>query len=475
MSPTDDVLRRQRPPSGRSNSRLAIRTAALHRCATRREPSAVAMRVRPEVVVRGWRCAENRRLSYGRPRSERRTAMTRRGWVLFGALSVIWGVPYLLIKIAVTDVDPLIVAFGRTLIAALLLLPIALYRRALMPVFRRWKMLLLYTVVEISGPWLLLGHAETTLNSSTAGLLLAVVPMIAAIILTVTGHDRFDSPPHPRARHRLRRRRLPGRLRHPVRRPAGGRRRHAGRGRLRDRADHHQPPAGRPAADGRGHRVADRGDGAVRAVRGLAVAGADHRAGGLVDRRARGDLHRDRVPGVLRADRRGRPGPGHRDHLHQPGGRDHPRRAAAERAVHRRHGDRLPAGDRRLGPGDRPRRGGQAAPDRVTRRPAAMPAAPAIASAPDDGTDRRVPAPGTGSPPRRGLERSALRQPRSGALGRSAPGRARAPARTGPDRSIRPSPTAQCNDQADSDFPAEPSCWQASTMRSAMAISPSLL
>ena len=68
--------------------------------------------------------------------------MTRRGWVLFGALSVIWGVPYLLIKIAVTDVDPLVVAFGRTLIAALLLLPIALYRRALRPVFRRWKWLL---------------------------------------------------------------------------------------------------------------------------------------------------------------------------------------------------------------------------------------------------------------------------------------------------------------------------------------------
>ncbi len=83
--------------------------------------------------------------------------MTRRGWVLFGALSVIWGVPYLLIKIAVTDVDPVFVAFGRTLIAALLLLPIALYRRALMPVFRRWKWLLVYTVVEISGPWFFWG------------------------------------------------------------------------------------------------------------------------------------------------------------------------------------------------------------------------------------------------------------------------------------------------------------------------------
>ena len=119
--------------------------------------------------------------------------MTRRGWVLFGALSLIWGIPYLLIKIAVADVDPLIVAFGRTLLAAVLLLPIALYQRALIPVFRRWKLLLVYTVVEISGHWLLLGHAELTLNSSTAGLLLAVVPMIAAIILTATGHDRFDA------------------------------------------------------------------------------------------------------------------------------------------------------------------------------------------------------------------------------------------------------------------------------------------
>ncbi len=119
--------------------------------------------------------------------------MTRRGWLLFAALSVIWGIPYLLIKVAVTDVDPLVVAFGRTLIGALLLLPVALYRRALAPVLRRWKVLLVYTVVEISGPWLLLGHAETRLNSSTAGLLLAVVPMIAAIILTVTGHDRFDA------------------------------------------------------------------------------------------------------------------------------------------------------------------------------------------------------------------------------------------------------------------------------------------
>jgi drug/metabolite transporter (DMT)-like permease len=87
----------------------------------------------------------------------------------------------------------LIVAFGRTLIASALLLPVVLYRRALLPVIRRWKWLLLYTVVEIVGPWWLLGHAETRLTSSTAGLLLAVVPLIAAVMLVSMGRDRFDA------------------------------------------------------------------------------------------------------------------------------------------------------------------------------------------------------------------------------------------------------------------------------------------
>ncbi len=117
--------------------------------------------------------------------------MTRRAWLLFAALSLCWGVPYLFIKVAVTDVDPLIVAFGRTVLGALLLLPLALRRDALRPVLRHWKVLLIYTGIEIVGPWFLLGHAETRLNSSTTGLFLAVVPMIAAVILVVLGDDRF--------------------------------------------------------------------------------------------------------------------------------------------------------------------------------------------------------------------------------------------------------------------------------------------
>jgi drug/metabolite transporter (DMT)-like permease len=119
--------------------------------------------------------------------------MSKRGWILFLALGVIWGMPYLLIRVAVETIDPLVMAFGRTLIGALLLLPVALYRNALAPAFRRWRALLAFTLVEISGPWLLLGHAETRLNSSTTGLLIAIVPLIAAVIVTKLGHDRLDA------------------------------------------------------------------------------------------------------------------------------------------------------------------------------------------------------------------------------------------------------------------------------------------
>ena len=118
--------------------------------------------------------------------------MTRRAWILFIALGVLWGMPYLLIRIAVSTVDPLVVAGLRTLIGTLLLLPIAWHRKVLVAGFRKWQWLLAYTLVEINIPWLLLGHAETRLNSSTAGLLLAVVPLFAALIVTKLGHERLE-------------------------------------------------------------------------------------------------------------------------------------------------------------------------------------------------------------------------------------------------------------------------------------------
>lgn len=119
--------------------------------------------------------------------------MTRRGWILFIVLGLLWGMPYLLIRIAVGTIDPLVVAGSRTLIGALLLLPVALHRNALGAAFRNWKWLLAFTLIEISVPWVLLGHAETRLTSSTAGLLIAIVPLFAAIIVSRLGHERLEA------------------------------------------------------------------------------------------------------------------------------------------------------------------------------------------------------------------------------------------------------------------------------------------
>ena len=116
--------------------------------------------------------------------------MSKRGWILFLALGLLWGMPYLLIRIAVTAIDPAVMAGARTLLGALLLLPVALHRKALGPVFApgKWQWLVAFTLIEISLPWWLLGHAETRLNSSTEGLLIAVVPLFAALIIAKMGH-----------------------------------------------------------------------------------------------------------------------------------------------------------------------------------------------------------------------------------------------------------------------------------------------
>ncbi|GAB4588311.1 DMT family transporter [Nocardia sp. IFM 10818] len=118
--------------------------------------------------------------------------MSKRGWVLFLAMGVIWGVPYAMIRVAVEDFDPVVVAFGRTLLGTLVLLPIALYTKVFAQALQHWRWVLAYTLVEITGPWLLIGMAETKLNSSTVGLLIAGVPLVAMVIVTRIGHERLD-------------------------------------------------------------------------------------------------------------------------------------------------------------------------------------------------------------------------------------------------------------------------------------------
>lgn len=113
--------------------------------------------------------------------------MTRRGLALFGAMCVIWGIPYLLIRVAVRDLSPASLVLARTGIAALLLLPIAIARDELRPLARHWVPLLAFAGVEIALPWVLLGDAEQEISSSLTALLIAAVPLIGAVIARTTG------------------------------------------------------------------------------------------------------------------------------------------------------------------------------------------------------------------------------------------------------------------------------------------------
>ena len=119
--------------------------------------------------------------------------MTRRGWLLFTTMCVLWGMPYLLIKVAVEELTPAQLVLLRTGFAALLLLPWAAARGQLGPVLRHWRPLLAFTALELAVPWLLLADAERTLTSSLTGLLVAAVPLVAAFAGRLAGHgERLD-------------------------------------------------------------------------------------------------------------------------------------------------------------------------------------------------------------------------------------------------------------------------------------------
>lgn len=113
--------------------------------------------------------------------------MSRRGVVLFGAMCVIWGLPYLMIRVAVRELAPVTLVFLRTALGALILIPVAGLRGELRPLLLKWKPLLAYTAVEVAIPWVLLARAETKLSSSLTGLLIAAVPLVGAAIVTLTG------------------------------------------------------------------------------------------------------------------------------------------------------------------------------------------------------------------------------------------------------------------------------------------------
>jgi drug/metabolite transporter (DMT)-like permease len=113
--------------------------------------------------------------------------LSKRGWLLFVAMGVIWGIPYLLIKVADGGVSVPVLVGTRVALGFLLLLPAAIRGGHLRALKGYYLWLAAFTAVEIVGPWALLSNAERHLPSSTSGLLIAAVPIISALLAMATG------------------------------------------------------------------------------------------------------------------------------------------------------------------------------------------------------------------------------------------------------------------------------------------------
>jgi drug/metabolite transporter (DMT)-like permease len=113
--------------------------------------------------------------------------MTRKGWLLFIAISVFWGIPYLFIKIAVQELDPLVVVFVRVGIATLALLPVAARQGVLRQLHKHWLTIVALSFVQIVGPFLLISYGELHIASSLTSLLIATEPLLVALLAL-----RFD-------------------------------------------------------------------------------------------------------------------------------------------------------------------------------------------------------------------------------------------------------------------------------------------
>jgi drug/metabolite transporter (DMT)-like permease len=108
-------------------------------------------------------------------------------------MSVIWGIPYLMIKVAVEGVSVPVLVLARTAVGAAVLLPLAFSRQTATIVRRHWKALFGFAFFEIIAAWWLLSDAERHLTSSMTGLLIAAAPIVAAVLDRLTGGERLGA------------------------------------------------------------------------------------------------------------------------------------------------------------------------------------------------------------------------------------------------------------------------------------------
>ncbi len=120
--------------------------------------------------------------------------VSRRAWVLFAMMAVLWGIPYLLIRIAVRQLDPGVVVLARTAPAALLLAPLVARRGQLRDVLTHWRWIVVFGVVEFGGPWYLMSSAEKHVTSSFTSLMICAVPLFTLVMSRFSSSHEKLSP-----------------------------------------------------------------------------------------------------------------------------------------------------------------------------------------------------------------------------------------------------------------------------------------
>lgn len=113
--------------------------------------------------------------------------MSRRAYFHFAVSGLFWGIPYLLMKVAVRDFEPAVIVCGRVLIGAAILIPLAIHQKVLMDAIRGWRYVLPYAIFEMMIPWILITNAEKKISSGLAGLLVATVPIWSTIFASLAG------------------------------------------------------------------------------------------------------------------------------------------------------------------------------------------------------------------------------------------------------------------------------------------------
>ena len=102
--------------------------------------------------------------------------------MVFLALCVVWGIPYFFIKLALEDFSPDCVAWSRAALGAAVLLPLAWKRGVLRPAMANKRAILAFAVCEMVIPLYLIALGEQWVSSSLAGILVATLPIIVALL-----------------------------------------------------------------------------------------------------------------------------------------------------------------------------------------------------------------------------------------------------------------------------------------------------